>query len=338
MIIFVLSLIVAFRGNTADTVGYIEIFYDSLISSKSYIGERYSFESSYYFLSNISGFFIKSHILFFFIYSFLSLYFIFLNSVLFKINFNYAILFYITTYFVAYQFSHIRQGLGLSITYFFLTYIYSLQRLKKIIFYILLSVVIVLNIHLVSLAPLLLISFFRLVLFFLPSKFDRHIILFSLFLVFSIFSICFIMYLNLLDLFNFINYDKLLFYYYDDEYSSPSKFLSLAMIKSILSFFLVLIIFKRQTLNRNFLYLLLFTYCTQLSIRLAFLDSAILTGRLGASFAFIDFLLFTTFIMGSFKNKIYNFIFFIFIFLISFFIMFLHYPNFFEDYFASNGY
>ncbi len=330
--------VVALRGDTADTAGYIEIFYDSLSYDFDYFS-RYNIEPSYYYIANISGFFSARHEFFLFVYSLLSFGLIYITSRVLSASFPFVLLFYVATYFVSYQFTLMRQGLGLAFVGLIVVSIYHSKKIRYILLVFAIGLVGGASIHVVSILPLVVLAFIRLYLL-RPCRqpLDDYFTL-SIQLFFGSLIISLALIDNLETFIAFVGNDKINYYSTSAEYSSRLDYVSTGNVKAVLGVLLSLYLCSIKSVTKEVKYLMIASYSIQLGLRLGLIDFAIFSGRVGASFSFYDAFLYSI-IVQSLKLSIFTkaAIFLALAALGGGWIFWFQYPNLIDDYYRSNGF
>jgi hypothetical protein len=337
--IIFLSVFSAFRGDTADTAGYIDIYYASLKYDLDHISERYNIEPLYYFLSNFTSILLVDHRFFFFIYSIIIFAFILAASKQVGAPYGFVIIFYVLTYFVSYQFTLMRQGLALAFVYYIISLIYNTNAIIRILFLLLLGILGCFATHIVSLMPLVMLTLIRVLLLRYDVKAAKKYIIYSLFLSFGCFVVFFMMSQYFGVIFDLLNNEKLNYYSESEEYSAAGKIFALPNLRSILGVVLAIYIFRNKYTPSTVGLLFISIYSIQVAIRFGFIDFAILTGRLGSVFAFFDAFLYSIFLANVKINLLLKIPLLMIVFLIGLIFVFgIQYPDFLEDYFRATGY
>lgn len=331
LLAFIVAIIVAYRGNTRDTEMYINIFRNiyeySLLSPIEFYNQA-QVEVGYGFLAFFVNYIGLSEVFLFFLISFLTFFFIF--KIIKEINLYSKVYYYIafilsyliSGYFLMQQFMQIRQGLSIPIAIYA---VLILVNHRNKINFIILSIISV-AFHQSSFAILTSGVF---VCFFINNiKFSLNS--FKFFLFFSIFLLVILFKFILLDI--IVGFSNRLIAYSHSVYSEARDIFSLPNIKSIMIFiFSILFLNYKLYINKAFRFIIIL-YSIGVAIRLGFSDFGVLSGRLGASFTFVEIFIIPS-IIFSFNNRGRLFIFTIYLivqFIITYYFQ-AHYIV--EDYF-----
>ncbi len=281
-----LAFIVGSRGNTNDTFTYYSIFkninnYD-LTSFSDFYSET-GVEIGWGWYSYIISFFSKSPIILFSCFSFFIFLILYEISKKINIKFIYIVFFYLPTgFFFMQQFMQIRQALAVSLVVYGAVLFLNENKIKSIVFFIL-----AIMFHQVSIAFIL----FLFIYFFLNKKFSFGYSL-QRFIILNIFTIIlgfFIARIIMLPLANIL-FDRL-GAYSDTSYAENVGFLSLANIKFYIEFILIIFFTNSKSLTNKYYVFFVFCFTVGLTIRLAFFDFSILSGRLSNAFLFVEIFL-----------------------------------------------
>ncbi|AJA45661.1 EpsG-like putative glucosyltransferase [Frischella perrara] len=278
-LISLLSLIVAFKGNTRDTGLYFGVFKNINKFSSNPIDfyKESGVEFGFGIINHIVHFFTDNFTIYSYIISFITFLFIYLSTNLLKIRFIDVLLFYLPNLFITQQLMQIRQGLASAIVINAVILLYIYQ--KKIKCSILLLIAI--SIHSMSIAYLT---------FFVPQikkyVLNQKYLLIRLILWFIlIFILCrIVMQFSLLQ-----NISSRINDYSVTEFASSRSFFELANIRAMI-YFILFALTAKYIKNDSYL-TLLYIYSTSLALRLGFYDFYILSGRLGIAFGYSEIFL-----------------------------------------------
>ncbi|EPG6921930.1 EpsG family protein [Acinetobacter baumannii] len=309
-----LSLLVGFRGNTNDTITYYMIFknigsYD--LTNFSLFYNETGVEIGWGLYSKIISLFSDSPVVLFTIFSFFTFFTFYRISRLVEIKFLYVMLYYLPTgFFMMQQFMQIRQGFAIPLVIYGSVLYLSGKKYISLVFFILAVLF-----HQSSLAFILIFIsylFFNNFLKINTSVF-KFFIINILILVFGFIVARFI----LLDA--AMDYFQRLEAYSTTDYAESVGFFSLSNIKFYIEFFLIFLLLNNRLLLNKFIVFFVFIFTVGLSLRVAFYDFGILSGRLSNTFLLIEVFLMPM-LLSSRLNKIYLYIYFLLYFLVIFYV------------------
>ncbi|MCO8061898.1 EpsG family protein [Acinetobacter lwoffii] len=313
IISIVVSLIVGMRGATNDTYTYYSIFknidnYD-LKSFSGFYSET-GVELGWGIYSKIISIFTQSPFILFTIYSFFIFFIIYKISEAIKIKFIYIMAFYLPTgFFLMQQFMQIRQALAVPLVIYGAILFMDNSKKKGIIFFIL-----AIMFHQIS------ISFiFFFFIYFLMNKRFKFNYSRNRFLFLNILTLFIGFFVARVVLFPVANnfFDRLVAYS-DTEYAESVGFFSLANIKFYMEFLLILFLTTPKALANKYYVFFVLCFTVGLTLRLAFFDFAILSGRLSNAFLFVEIFLIPMLLLFRFK------IFYFYIYTLLYFILLLY--------------
>lgn len=296
----ILALIVGSRGNTNDTFIYYSIFknindYD-LMSFGGFYFET-GIEIGWGWYSSIVSLFTESSVILFSLFSFLIFLTLYKISKIIKIKFIYIMFFYLPTgFFFMQQFMQIRQALAVPLV--ICAALLFLNKNKKSSF---LLFFLAIMFHQISIAFILFFLLYITINKRYPFDYsvNRFLILNILTLVLGFF-VARVVFLPLAATF----FDRLVAYS-DTEYAENVGFLSLANIKFYIEFLLILFFTNSKALTNKYYVFFVFSFTVGLTLRLAFFDFAILSGRLSNAFLFVEIFLIPMLLL--FRLKIFYF-------------------------------
>lgn len=332
LFLFLISLVVTFRGGTRDTYNYKNVFeninsYDMTSISGFYLDS--GMEIGYGYLSYIIYYFWGDYHWVFFSVSFLTLFCLYRLVVEFHIRYLYFILIYLTNYFFfMQQFMQIRQGLATvlvlygSILFMKKSYKFAIILLASSIFF-----------HQSAIAFLGFFLFY----YFFKVFFERNVNNISLYL--SLFVFLIFLFRSILYLIPtlFIRVEA----YSESDYAqvlSPFRLTSLRFYILYFIFILIFYWFKKSKKDipvetMNYLVFLMVSYTVGLAARIGFNDFAILSTRLSEVFLFTEIFILSIF-FTIFRNK-GSFVFLVFYIFVQIFIIGNQFDYLFEDYFKD---
>lgn len=325
LIIIFITLIVTFRGNTRDTYIYTFLFkniHNQNLLSPSLFYIDTGIEWGFGLITYFSKIIHDSVNFLFFIVSFLTTYSIYKTSRIINVNFGIVLLAYLPTFFIVQQLMQIRQGLATSLIFLAL---FTYQYNRK---YSILLMIVAPFIHSSALIvyPLIIL---------LTKPFEKFWQLFNKYTV--IISVLIILFMTISGgIFNDIlsqyssraaAYSKL-----ESDLNATRGIFNIANVREyvLLLFFIAHNKYFRK--NKAY-YILLLSYVLDVAVRISFRDSAIISGRLGAVFAYAEIFLFP--IVLSLYFKYTRLMIIIAYFFISLYIsLYIRVPYMLEDYFT----
>ncbi len=311
------SLIVGNRGETNDTYTYYSIFknidYYDLTSFNNFYFET-GVELGWGWYSKVISLFSDSPVVLFTVFSFLIFYIIYKISEILKVKYVYVMLFYLPTgFFFMQQFMQIRQALAVPLVIFgSILFLYN-KKLSSIIFFIL-----AILFHQISIAYIIVFYCYLFIQRYYPINYS--VIRFRLANVFIVFLGFFIVRVFVLPIAtsSFTRLEA----YSNTSYAETVGFMSLANIKFYIEFLLILFLTNKKNLANRYYVFLVFSFTIGLTLRLAFYDFAILSGRLSNVFLFVEVFLMPMLLLARLKRPyfyFYAFIYFFFLLCITWF-------------------
>lgn len=300
ILILPIVFLVGIRGATPDTQVYYNIFkninnYD-LMSFSLFYSET-GVEVGWGWYSKFISLFTDSSIVLFTIYSFFIFLLLYKISEIINIKFIYIMAFYLPTgFFFMQQFMQIRQALAVPLVIYAAILFLNNNKNKSILFFIL-----AIMFHQISIAFIL----FFLLYFFINKNYpfgysiNRFLTLNVLILI-SGFFLARVVLLPLAASF----FDRLIAYS-DTEYAENVGYFSLANVKFYIEFILILFFTNKKALTNKYYVFFVFSFTAGLTLRLAFFDFAILSGRLSNAFLFVEIFLIPMLLL--FRLKIFYF-------------------------------
>lgn len=295
----VLSFIVGNRGDTNDT----QIYYDIFKKIDFYnIWDYYGFysdtgvEVGWGIYCKIISFFSNSSLILFSLFSFFTFYFIYCNTKNLNLRFYTVMMFYLPTgFFLMQQFMQIRQGLAIPIVILAsLLFLDGRRKLALILFFI--SILF----HQIAFSFIIVFLFFIIVNKKIDIGFNK-----KKFLLFNILILLLGVLIArkiLLPLASGV-FDRLISYS-TSEYAEQVGFFSISNIKYYLEFVLLLCFTKNKLLQNKKYIFLFFCFTIGLTLRIAFYDFAILSGRLSNVFLLVEIFILPMLLNSVFKRKI----------------------------------
>ncbi|ENX61609.1 MULTISPECIES: EpsG family protein [Acinetobacter] len=283
---FLCSLIVGGRGNTNDTYTYYSIFknidsYDLTSYYNFYLLS--GVELGWGLYSKVISIFSDSSLVLFSIFSFLTFSFIYKASHIIRLNYAYVMAFYIPSgFFLMQQFMQIRQGLAVPAVVLASLLYLSNKKKWSIVFFI-----IAILFHQITFSYILIFLCYLLLDRKYPLSYSRlrfYSVLFGI--LFFVFILARTVMLPLASSF----FDRLVSYS-NSDYAEEVGFFSLANIKFYLEFVLILCLTNKKILLNKFYVFMVFIFTVGLTLRIAFFDFGILSGRLSNVFLFIEIFL-----------------------------------------------
>lgn len=312
------ACIVGNRGNTNDTSVYYDIFknidvYD--ISSYSNFYIQTGVELGWGLYSKLFSFFVTGSFILFFVFSFLTFFVIYKTNKILNINYLYSLVFYLPSgFFLMQQFMQIRQGLAVPAV-ILASLLYLTSHKKQSILFFILAILF----HQIAFAYIL-VFFFYLVL----QK--KYSIGYSLnrfyFVLIGILIFGFIMARNVILPLASTFFDRLTSYA-NSDYAEDVGFFSLSNVKFYLEFFLILLLTNKRLLADKLYVFMVFIFTIGLTLRIAFYDFGILSGRLSNVFLFIEVFLIPYVISQRFEKK-YFYLFLLVYFILIFYVTWVY--------------
>ncbi|WP_104504119.1 EpsG family protein [Acinetobacter indicus] len=310
LIVIPFSIIVGLRGNTPDTSTYYNIFKNiELYNLKSY-KEFYletGVELGWGIYSKIVSIFTESPIILFGLFSFFTFWIIYKSSEILNLKFNNVLVFYLpSAYFLMQQFMQIRQGFAVPVVILASLLYLKGNKIAGIIFFIL-----AIFFHQVVIPYIIVFMIYLIVNKYFPiaSSF-RFKILNVLILI-----IGFIIVRSIIYPIAFVAFERLQAYS-ESDYSEKVGFFSLSNIKFYIEFFIILFFSNKKLYDNKFYIFLAFIFTIGLTLRVAFFDFAILSGRLSNVFLMSEIFLMPMLILSRFKLIYAYMLFYIYFFLI----------------------
>lgn len=281
---FSLSILVAIRGNTRDTLNYVEVYrgLSSIPWSSSAFQEQYLMDWGFGLLAGFIKLMGLPQEFLLFTVSAFTFFAIITASKNFLLNPWGAFPFYLCTFFLTQQFMQIRQGL--SVAFIFLA-ISILARKPFNLFGFLVAGVFSLLFHAVSVIPLL-------VALILKSYLPRLRSVRNWIWAINIFAVTIILcrLISSLELFSII--ERMQSYIGDAEYNATRGVLEPANFRVIILAFAFLVFRPEENEEWFSIYMLLMgIYFVGLGVRIGFIDFAILNGRIGSALNFAEIFL-----------------------------------------------
>lgn len=281
-----LSLVVGNRGDTNDTSIYYSIFKNidnfNLSDYISFYNET-GVEIGWGWYSKIISFFSESSVVLFTFFSFLIFLILYRISEIIKIKYIYILYFYLPTgFFLIQQFMQIRQALAIPLViYGAVSFLSGNKKTSVILFFF------AVMFHQVSIAFILVFLLYLLLTkyYTLGYSVSRFIIV-NIVIVVVGFFLARTIFLPLAS-----NFFDRIETYSSTDYAENVGFFSLANIKFYIEFLMILILVNRKLLANNFFVFFVCCFTVGLTLRLAFFDFAILSGRLSNVFLFVEIFL-----------------------------------------------
>lgn len=296
-----ISVIVALRGGTKDTINYLYAFTqtNSFPWNPMEYYSSFSMEWSFGLISWLLNLFSLPPAVLFFIFSFATFYFLSRTSNQVGLNLFQILPYYLGTFFLSQQFLQMRQGLAMA---FVFSLVSIINRNRKNIKIILLCLAAAASIHVVSALTVFCIWLLSLVNLQSISK-----IKFATWCTLSI-VITFI-FCRLIMSFDVIsNFSRLAEYASDEQYSGESALLSLANLRAICFSILIICGASKTLLDSKLFRILSGMYIIHLGIRLGFYDFLILSGRLSTALSFSEIFIIPMLVNEHVRSKWFKFL------------------------------
>ena len=276
-----LALMVAIRGDTRDTLNYVNIFKATTelplhpLDYYAEFGVEWGFGLFSWALNTLE---LNSTVLFISV-SAATFFLINRTALRLQLSFYEVMPYYLGTFFLTQQLMQIRQGLGIAFAFWMLVkFTVDKPRPLRLV----LGTGVAIMIHVVSVLPLVSALFLRL---WLPAPRRRNIVVWTLTVVaLGIGAARVASDLQIFELF-----DRLTVYASDDEYNSARGLFDAANVRAVLLLGLLLFSTKAQSVARSRVYILMLgLYALHVGTRLGFLDFQIISGRLSTAIGFAE--------------------------------------------------
>lgn len=303
-----LAFLVGSRGETNDTYTYYSIFKNISYYDLTNFGDFYletGVELGWGLYSKVISLFSNSPVVLFSVFSLLIFYFIYKICNIIKLKFIYVMCFYLPTgFFFMQQFMQIRQALAVPLVVYAAVSFLDGRKKTSTIFFLLALVF-----HQISIAFIVVFFSYLIISRYYPLDFSvKRFLTLNIIVLMIGFILARLFFLPLaMGLFDRLNA------YSDTDYAENVGFLSLANIKFYIEFLIILFFTNSKLISNKFFVFFVFCFTIGLTLRLAFFDFAILSGRLSNAFLFVEVFLIPMLLLNRLSLNffyLYSFIYF----------------------------
>lgn len=321
-----LALLVALRGNTADTENYVEAFSQSISFPWNPLNYYFEFGKEWFF--GVASWFVGlvgfTSTALFFAFSFGTFYFLSLASMKMGISLIQILPYYLGTFFLTQQLVQIRQGLAMSIAFSMLPVI--VERRRSLLPLLFLTIT-----PLVHVPSSITVFFTWLLSLSTPHRPMRNIAWWSLLLV--VLTIFVARIVTSLDIISSLG--PLSIYAIDSQYNTERDFFALANIRGILLLIVMLVGARGVLLQSRIFLVLISLYSVHVGLRLGFYDFLILSGRLSTTLSFSEVFILPILLNQYIRNRILKFVIGIaYLLMHAYFTYIIQIPTLIDDYFT----
>lgn len=311
LISITLALIVGNRGSTNDTYTYYSIFknIDNFdLSDYILFYKETGVEIGWGWYSKVISIFTESSAVLFSLFSFFIFYFLFKISEIINLKYLYIMFFYLPTgFFFMQQFMQIRQALAVPLVIYAAVIFLDGKKKTSTVFFLLALVF-----HQISIAFIIIFFSYLIISRYYPLDFSvKRFLMVNIIVLIIGFILARLLFLPLA-----MGLSDRVSAYSNTDYAENVGFLSLANIKFYIEFLIILFFTNSKLISNKFFVFFVFCFTVGLTLRLAFFDFAILSGRLSNAFLFVEVFLIPMLLLNRLSINFFYLYTFIYFFLL----------------------